>query len=558
MSSASPSFTLPSAADVLLASPPIGPAVCMPSLRSPIITSPARSVSPVRSLRLPSEAPFTVQSLPVHSGIEILPQPSRSSVAATTAPLTCASSLTERALRSQRRDALRALHDVAVPSSSPPVHLPDTESRFGAQTEYPSMQPITPRQTIPIHKYSNSAPAPCVTTHVADHLPFTVRTAPLRAFSPLARLRASSSTMPSTTTSATSSPQKNTTASPAHTAPLPLLDFSPTPSSNLRANTGSRTGRTPGLRPAAPLPRTFPLGIAGPPPHLGHLAPIWSTLTPAQQADVGKVSLHEVEEGLARARVSAEVVAITDPDRHAIDLGTAEHERVTAPLISKLPVLRGHRATAHTELLECQARVTTIVTQERSTSFLSGFSDPPPASANTVTLVAPPVPQPTAVSASTVPTAAAVTRSSDSTAPAPTGLLAPPVGPLPERHAMPPPAPRESRDSSGPPLWSVVARRQPQPNKRPATRMARYLELPVSTFMFKNKAFPFELRAPIKDHATEVHETLFDLAGKRYRLDRALALATKDNTPLSERVVNATLRLRDLLDAACGTIDGEQ
>ena len=135
-----------------------------------------------------------------------------------------------------------------------------------------------------------------------------------------------------------------------------------------QGNTGSTTGRTPGLRPAAPLPRTFPLGIAGPPPHLGHLAPIWSTLTPAQQADVGKISLHEVEEGLARARVSAEVVAITDPDRHAIDLGTAEHERVTAPLISKLSVLRGHRATAHTELLECQARVTTIVTQERSTA----------------------------------------------------------------------------------------------------------------------------------------------------------------------------------------------
>ena len=76
--------------------------------------------------------------------------------------------------------------------------------------------------------------------------------------------------------------------------------------------------------------------------------------------------------------------------------------------------------------------------------------------------------------------------------------------------------------------------------------------------MFKNKAFPFELRVPIKDHATEVHETLFDLTGKRYRLDRALALATKDNIPRSEQVVNATLRLRDLLDAACGTLTGEQ
>ena len=141
MSSASPSFTLPSATDVLLASPLIGPAVCTPSLPSPVIALPARSVSPVRSLRLPSEEPSTVQSLPVHSGIEILPQPSGSSVASTTAPLTCASSLTERALRPQRRDALRALRDAAVPFSSPPVHLRDTESRFGAQTECPSMHP---------------------------------------------------------------------------------------------------------------------------------------------------------------------------------------------------------------------------------------------------------------------------------------------------------------------------------------------------------------------------------------------------------------------------------
>ena len=47
------------------------------------------------------------------------------------------------------------------------------------------------------------------------------------------------------------------------------------------------------------------------------------------------------------------------------------------------------------------------------------------------------------------------------------------------------------------------------------------------------------------------------LTGKRYRLDRALALATKGNTPLSEQVVNATLRLRDLLDAACDTLPGE-
>ena len=572
MSSASPSPTLPSAIDVLLASPSIGPTVCTPSLRSHVIALPPRSVSPVRSPRPPSEAP-TVQSLQINPEIEILPQLSGSLVAPTTAPLTCTPSLTERALRSQRRDALRAIRDAAILSPLPPAHLPDTESRVGAQTEPHSMQPLTARQTIPIHNHSNSrdtshsTPAACVTTHIADPLPCTVRTAPLRAFSPLAPLRASSTIMPST--SATFSPPKTTTASPARTAPLPLTDVSPTPSPDLRAATGSTTGRTPGLRPAAPLSRTFPLGVAGPPPHLQHLAPIWSTLTPAQQADVAKVSPHDVEVGLARARVSAEASAIADPDRHAIVLGTAEHDRVAAPLISKLSVLRGHGTTAHTELRECQARVAAIQTQERATaaslmaekrrhaSFLSGFSDPTPASATTVTFVAPPVPQPTAVGAPTAPMAAAATRSPASTAPVPTGLLAPPAGTLPARHSMQPPAPRESHDSSAPPLWSVVARRPPQQGNRPAPRTARYLELPVSKFMSRNKAFPSELRAPIKDHATEVHETLLDLTGKRYRLDRALALATKDNTPLSEQVVNATLRLRDLLDAACGTLSGE-
>ena len=76
--------------------------------------------------------------------------------------------------------------------------------------------------------------------------------------------------------------------------------------------------------------------------------------------------------------------------------------------------------------------------------------------------------------------------------------------------------------------------------------------------MFRKKAFPSELRAPIKDHATEVHETLWELIGKRFRLNRALSLATKDRTPLNKQVVNATLRLRDLLDAACSTTDGER
>ena len=157
MSSASPSPTLPPATDVLLASPLNGPPVCTPSLRSTVIASPARSVLPDRSLRLSSETP-TVQSLQLNPKIEIRPQLSGSLVAPTTAPMTCASSLTARALRSQRRDALRALHDVAVPSPSP-IHLHETGSNFGAQTENSPMQPFTPRQASPIHNCSNSVPA---------------------------------------------------------------------------------------------------------------------------------------------------------------------------------------------------------------------------------------------------------------------------------------------------------------------------------------------------------------------------------------------------------------
>ena len=85
-----------------------------------------------------------------------------------------------------------------------------------------------------------------------------------------------------------------------------------------------------------------------------------------------------------------------------------------------------------------------------------------------------------------------------------------------------------------------------------------YLELPVPKLMFRNKFFLSDLRVPIKEHASEVHAALLQLTGNRCRLNRALDLATQDRTPLSDRVVNAILRLRDLLEAACGTPDGAQ
>ena len=76
--------------------------------------------------------------------------------------------------------------------------------------------------------------------------------------------------------------------------------------------------------------------------------------------------------------------------------------------------------------------------------------------------------------------------------------------------------------------------------------------------MCRNKFFPSDLRVSIKEHALEVHAALLQLTGNRCRLNRALDLATQDRTPLSDRVVNAILRLRDLLEAACSTPDGAQ
>ena len=124
---------------------------------------------------------------------------------------------------------------------------------------------------------------------------------------------------------------------------------------------------------------------------------------------------------------------------------------------------------------------------------------------------------------------------------------------------MQPPAPREPHKPYTSTPWSVVVSRPHRRQLPPSTAQnARYLELPVSKLMFRNSFFPSDLRFPIKDHASEVDGTLKELTGKRFRLHCALALATRDRTPLSDRDVNATLRLRDLLEAACSTAGGAQ
>ena len=125
--------------------------------------------------------------------IDALPSPPVSSVVVTTEPLVCASPLTERALRSQRRDALRATHDVAAVSSPNTVRSHDTlaESDIPARISNSCLLPFTPQWHTSVYDHRISATAPRVTTLVANHPPFTDRVRPPRGFFPFAPLRAS-------------------------------------------------------------------------------------------------------------------------------------------------------------------------------------------------------------------------------------------------------------------------------------------------------------------------------------------------------------------------------
>ena len=203
MSSDFSSFTLPPETDVLPTSPLIGPAACTASLRSPSTKSPVSILRVLSNIdALCSTAAATTESpvpiLRIPQNIAPLPPPPCSPAAVTTEPLACASPLTERALRSQRQDALRATHDIVFSPTT--VHPLDTlaESEFRAQISNSCIQYSTPQRLTPVY-YSTSASTPRATTRVADHPPFTVRVAPPRAFSPLTHLRVSHSAMSSTT-----------------------------------------------------------------------------------------------------------------------------------------------------------------------------------------------------------------------------------------------------------------------------------------------------------------------------------------------------------------------
>ena len=122
---------------------------------------------------------------------------------------------------------------------------------------------------------------------------------------------------------------------------------------------------------------------------------------------------------------------------------------------------------------------------------------------------------------------------------------------------MPPPAPPEPSTSTTP--WSVVVSRTHRqlPHQPPsAAHDDSYLDLRISKLMFKNRHFPFGLRLPIKELASDVNTVLTLLHGGRSRLRFALQLATQDRPSLSDGLVDDILHLRDLLERVYGTPDG--
>ena len=222
------------------------------------------------------------------------------------------------------------------------------------------------------------------------------------------------------------------------------------------------------------------------------------------QAKLKSVSLHDVEEGIANARTSADQLAKNTADQHALNLATAEHERLLLPLQKKLDSLDRTSATTRAgmadttrTLREYEARLASVEAQKCSTvaafavakrnhtSYTSGLCahsrQPPPVpaaqpGATLATFVAPAAQQPptSANLATFVPPAArqpALANLATLVAPLPLSLwlrIPPRFPPLSLRRdlwfppPLPQPGPRLSLFQLGQPC-----RRRPPENPRP-------------------------------------------------------------------------------------------
>ena len=381
---------------------------------------------------------------------------------------------------------------------------------------------------------------------------------------------------PSTTSSAKAAdkglrPSVLGTASPRlATQPRhPQGTSSPVASSTLRATSGSDTDCTHGLRPDSPVPPRALLGDPrGPPAHFGCLRQVWDSMEPTLQARIGSISLQDVEASLVHARAAADVgdPASTAADACALSVAEEEHALVMQPLQARAASLDSAHADFWGRLrhVETQRRSTAadMATAERqhktfASNIRADSRQPPPARAATrpavpaasVTFSVPTAPQwrPT-------PAPATLQHQAPATSTGFTALSAAPAA----GNTMPPPPPPAARvpfTTVAP--WSAVAarhRRQPPPTPRDD----RYMDLRVSKLMFINRFFPADLRKPIKQLASHIDAAFRTLHDDKCHLRFAIQLATQDDTPLCDYLVDDIPPLRDLLDRVYATPAGAE
>ena len=298
MLSAPPSPVMSPETKELTVSPTSGlvPSTTPAALRSPsAVTQSAPSMQPM--------VQFGSQLLAILSDIDSTPSPFASPDAAHEQPV-CASPLTERALRYQRREASRTGRSTVASTPLPsPTDSPDPLDDFRAKTyhQYRLLStPARPRESLnltipgnisspgpeqyrspPTHsqlrkplELSIPATFPRVTQalHMAEQRSFSAGfRCPPRAPPLFARSQVSRSMPSSSTTSPTSKtvakglrPSVLGTASPrlAGQPGHPQETSSPVASSALRAISGSGTDRSHGLRPDAPVSPEGPSGWA--------------------------------------------------------------------------------------------------------------------------------------------------------------------------------------------------------------------------------------------------------------------------------------------------------
>ena len=416
----------------------LAPNITPAALRSPpAVTLSAAAMQPM--------VQFGSQLFAILSDIDATPSPFASPDAAHEQPV-CASPLTERALRYQRREASRTGRSTVVltPLSSP-IDSPRPLDDFRAETYYqyrllstparlreslnctipgnisspgPEQYRSTPNHSQSRKPFAHSTPAtfPLMTQalHMAEQCSFSSGfCCPPRAFPRHDLSRAPRSMSSPTTTSPASKTIAKGLRPSADTNAHLQGTSSPVTSSTLRAVSGSGSDRTHGLRPDAPVsPRALLGDPRGPSAHLRYLQPVWASMEPTFRARIGSISIQDVEASHALTGTATDG---DEPARKAADactLSVAEEEHALAihPLQARAAALDCEHANLWGRLrhLETERRsnAAEIVTAERrhqtfASNIGAGPRQPLPARAATrpaapatsVTFSAPTAPQ---------------------------------------------------------------------------------------------------------------------------------------------------------------------